>query len=83
MTITPLRDVVLIKTDKPKAQTATGLYIQEDWKTLPPTGTVIATGPDVQNVKPGDRVLFGRYGTVILEDDLRLCQESHIHAKTS
>lgn len=81
MTIDPTRDLVLIKADKPKEQTSSGLFIQEEWKSLPPTGEVVAVGPEVQDFKVGDRVLFARYATVILEDDLRLCPERHIHAK--
>lgn len=76
----PSRDVVLIDVDQPKTQTASGFYIQEEWKSLPPTGTVVAVGPDVKAVKPGHRVVFERYASVILPDDQRLCQESHIYA---
>ena len=78
--IAPLWDIVLIQADKPREKTASGLLLVEEWKTLPPTGTVLAIGPDVKTVKVGDRVMFGRYGSIILENDLRLCQERHIHA---
>lgn len=77
----PLRDIVLIQADKPKEKTASGLYIKEEWKTLPPTGTVVAIGHDVGQVSVGDRVVFERYGAIILENDQRLCKESHILAK--
>jgi chaperonin GroES len=76
----PKRDVVLILADKAEEKTASGLYIKEDWKTLPPTGTVEAVGPDVKDTKVGDRVVFERYGSVILKHDRRLCQEKHILA---
>lgn len=74
----PFRDIVLIKADKPRKQTKTGILVAEDWKTLPLTGEVLATGPQVNIVKPGDRVMFERYASIILENDERLCKASHI-----
>lgn len=76
----PKRDIVLIRADKPKEKTASGIFLVEQWKTLPQTGEVIAVGELVKNVDVGDRVLFERYASVILENDERLCQESHILA---
>lgn len=80
MNITPLRDLVLVKVDPPKEKTDSGLFIKEEWKSLPPTGEVVAIGPWVESVKPGDAIMFDRYASVILEDNMRLCLESHIHA---
>ena len=54
--------------------------MQEQWKTLPPFGTVLAIGPDVTKVKVGDRVVFERYSAVMLKGQERLCKESHILA---
>jgi chaperonin GroES len=76
----PTRDIVLIKADQAKEKTASGIFIVEEWKTLPQTGEVLAVGTDVKAVKVGDRVLFERYASVILENDERLCKESHILA---
>lgn len=80
MTINPLADLVLIKVDPVKKQTSSGLYVQQEWKSLPPTGAIQAIGPDVTKVKVGEKVLFDRYASIILEDDLRLAKESHCHA---
>ena len=78
----PLSDRVLVEVAPPKDKTASGLYIQEDWKTLPPLGTVKAIGPDVTTVEVGDKVIFERYASIIMEDkNMRMCQESHILAK--
>jgi co-chaperonin GroES (HSP10) len=74
----PLRDIILIRADKPKEKTASGLYVIEEWKTLPATGEVLAVGPLVIDVAVGDHVQFERYASVILENDERLCQESHV-----
>lgn len=76
----PLKDRVIIFAEKPKEQTASGLYVVEEWKTLPPVGVVEAIGPDVIEVKVGDKVLFERYASVILKDDRRMCKESHVLA---
>jgi co-chaperonin GroES (HSP10) len=74
----PLRDLILIKADKEQAETKSGILIVKDWVTLPLTGKVISVGTLVESVKPGDRVMFERYGSVILEDNERICKESHI-----
>lgn len=76
----PVGYLILIKADKQKTQTDSGIFIQEDWKSLPPTGTVLAIGDLVSSVKPGDRVMFERYGSVVVDDDDRLCREEHILA---
>ena len=74
----PLRDLILIKADKEQTETGSGILIVKDWVTLPLTGKVISVGTLVESVKPGDRVMFERYGSVILEDNERICKESHI-----
>jgi len=76
----PLNDLVLVEADKVESRTASGLYIKEDWKTLPPKGTVVAVGSKVTQVKEGDRVVFERYGSVVYEKQLRLCKENQIMA---
>ena len=75
-----LGDRVLIEADKPREKTDSGLLIAEDWKSLPPLGTVLEVGKEVKEVKKGDRVLFERYAAVILEGQQRMCKERHIHA---
>jgi chaperonin GroES len=74
----PLGDLVLVKADVAKTQTSSGLYIQEDWKTTPPTGVVLAVGEKVTLVKPGDKVVFDRYGAVAYDKDEKLCKENQI-----
>lgn len=77
----PLTDRVLIEVEGPREKSASGILIQEDWKTLPPIGVVKAVGPDAKLVKIGDKVVFERYASVIMEDkNMRLCQERHILA---
>ncbi len=78
MKIQPIRDVVLVKADKPKAQTESGILLDEEWKTLPLEGEVLAVGPDVHGVGVGDRIGFNRYASLVLENDERLCNERNI-----
>lgn len=78
MQLQPSRDIIHIKADTVPEKTASGFFIKEDWKTIPPTGTVLAVGPEVTQVKKGDRVVFERYASMILDGDDRLCKESHI-----
>lgn len=76
----PTKDIILIEADEPVTKTTSGLLIQEDWKTLPPIGTVLEIGPDVTLVKKGDRVVFERYGAIKLEKQHRFCKERHLLA---
>ena len=78
MKIQPTRDVVLIKADKPKGESESGILLAEEWKSLPLTGTVLAVGPDVTTTAPGDRVGFNRYASVTLEKDERLVSERQL-----
>lgn len=74
----PVRDLVLIQADSAKTQTESGILVQEEWKTLPLTGEILEVGPQVTQVKKGDKVTFNRYSSIILEKDQRLCKESQI-----
>lgn len=72
---------ILIEADEPVKQSASGILIQEDWETRPPYGTVLAVGPDVTEVKKGDRVVFERFGSIMMpEKNQRLCLEEHMLA---
>lgn len=74
----PVRDLVLIQADSAKTQTESGIFLHEDWKSLPLTGEILEVGPQVTQVKKGDRVAFNRYSSIILEDDQRICKETQI-----
>lgn len=78
--IKPLRNCVLIEAEEAPKQTASGLYMSESWKTLPPYGVVKAIGPDVKDVKVKDRVLFNRYAAMQLEEQDRLITEGDVLA---
>lgn len=73
MKIKPLADRVLIQPDTAEEKTAGGLYIPDSAKEKPLAGKVVAAGPGTEKVKmevkPGDKVLYGKYsGTEISVD---------------
>jgi len=70
MNIKPLNDRVLVLRIEEEEKTAGGLIIPDTAKEKPQQGKVIAVGPGKRNedgkrvpleVKPDDRVLFGKY----------------------
>ena len=88
--IRPLQDRVIVKRLDAEEQTAGGIIIPDTAKEKPQQGEVVAVGPgeadekgNVQplDVKPGDRVLFGKWsGTEVKIDgqDLLIMKESDI-----
>ncbi len=75
MKVRPLHDRVLVKRLEEDETTPGGIIIPDTAKEKPQKGEVVAVGPgktldngDIapMNVKPGDKVLFGKYaGTEI------------------
>src|SRR2546426_10422222 len=72
--LTPLNDRVIVKRIEEKETTRGGIIIPDTAKEKPMEGEIIAVGADKRekderiplDVKPGDRVLFGKYsGTEI------------------
>lgn len=69
MNIKPLNDRVLVKRTESEERSAGGIIIPDTAKEKPQEAKVIAVGPGkldkgeriAPSVKPGDRVLFGKY----------------------
>jgi len=90
MRLRPLRDGVLIRRVEPEAKTAGGIFIPDNIQEQPMQGDVVAVGPGARNkdgalipmdVKPGDRVLFGKWsGTEVKRDgdELMIMNEADI-----
>ena len=66
----PLHDRVLVRRIDAEEKTAGGIIIPDSAKEKPQEGEIIAAGPGARNeqgqlipidVKPGDRVLFGKW----------------------
>jgi len=78
MKVKPLQDRILIKRVEEETKTRGGIIIPDSAKEKPQEGLVVAVGPGkvTENgtrveceVKPGDRILFGKYsGTDIKVD---------------
>lgn len=71
--IKPRKNQVLLKQDEEaKKETESGLFIpstvEEEQKAI---GTVVAVGPDIKDIKKGDRVIYGAYAgeTLSLTED--------------
>ncbi len=91
MKIKPLGDRVLIKPLESQEEKIGSLYIPDSAKEKPQEGIVEAVGPGkteggkqvAPEVKPGDRVLYGKYaGTEIKQDgqEYLIVRESDILA---
>jgi chaperonin GroES len=90
MNFRPLHDRVLVRRIDAEEKTAGGIIIPDTAKEKPQEGEVIAAGPGGRNeqgqlvpldVKPGDRVLFGKWsGTEVKIDgkELLILKESDL-----
>jgi chaperonin GroES len=92
--ITPLHDRVLVRRLEEKETAKGGIIIPDTAKEKPQEGKVIAVGAGKiekgnrvpLDVKPGDRILFGKYGgnDITLEgEDYLILREEDILAKLS
>ena len=90
MSFRPLGDRVLVKRVEEESKTRGGIIIPDTAKEKPQEGEVLAVGPGARDdhgkrveldVKPGDRILFGKWsGTEVKVDgeDLIIMKESDI-----
>src|SRR5262249_49236042 len=90
--ITPLQDRVLVRRLEEKESVKSGIIIPDTAKEKPQEGEVIAVGSGRRekgkliplDVKPGDRVLFGKYGgndIKIDDEEYMILKEDEILAK--
>lgn len=66
MSIKPLADRVVAKKDAATSTTASGILLGEA-KEKQNTATIESVGPDVKNVKKGDRILYREYSATELK----------------
>jgi chaperonin GroES len=90
MKFRPLHDRVVVRRVEQEEKTAGGIIIPDTAKEKPQEGEIIAAGPGARgedgtlhplDVKPGDRVLFGKWsGTEVKVDgeELLIMKESDI-----
>lgn len=67
--IKPLADRVVAVRVEAAEKTASGLYLPDNAKEKPVIAEVKAAGPDVKNVKVGDKVIYKEYSTTELKLD--------------
>jgi chaperonin GroES len=73
----PLSDYVVAQADEAETKTASGLYLPEKSAEKPKTSRVIAVGPDVKQVKVGDRIVYKVYSTT----DVKVGKDEYILVK--
>jgi chaperonin GroES len=90
MKFRPLHDRVLVKRVEEESKTKGGIIIPDTAKEKPMQGEVLAVGPGARDekgelvpldVKPGDRILFGKWsGTEVKMDgeELLIMKESDV-----
>jgi chaperonin GroES len=92
--LTPLHDRVIVKRIEDKETVRGGIIIPDSAKEKPMEGEVIAVGSGRRekgeliplDVKPGDRVLFGKYGGTEIKlegEEFLILREEEILAKLS
>jgi chaperonin GroES len=92
--LTPLHDRVIVKRIEEKETVKGGIIIPDSAKEKPMEGEVIAVGSGKRekgeliplDVKPGDRVLFGKYGGTEIKldgEEFLILREEEILAKLS
>ena len=70
MNFKPLGDRLLVERVEEVNTTASGIIIPDNAKEKPSQGKVLAIGSDVEEVKEGDVVVFGKYsGTELALED--------------
>ena len=86
----PLHDRVLVRRVEADEKTSGGIIIPDTAKEKPMQGEVLAVGPGVRNedgdlialdVKPGDRILFGKWSGTEVKldgDELLIMKESDL-----
>ena len=77
MTLKPLQDRIVAKKEIPAEKTASGFFMPGDAKEKPSYATVESVGPDVKNIKKGDKIIFKEYSTT----DIKLGDAEYLIVK--
>ena len=73
----PLSDYVVAVGEDAATKTASGLYLPDKAQEKPKTAKVVAVGPNVKEVKTGDRIVYKSYSTT----DVKVGKEEFILVK--
>lgn len=66
--LTPTKGKIILLADSPEEQTASGIFIHNNVKVMPNTGTIKAVSND-SKFKIGQRVVFPRYSALQLKQN--------------
>jgi chaperonin GroES len=81
--IQPLADYVVAVAEEAESKTASGLYLPDNAKEKPKTSKIVAVGPEVKQVKVGDRIIYKSYSSTDVKvgrDEYMLVKEEDILA---
>ncbi|HSX36091.1 MAG TPA: co-chaperone GroES [Patescibacteria group bacterium] len=67
--IKPLGDYLVAEPEEAPTKTASGLYLPEKSAEKPKIATVVALGPNVRQLKVGDRIVYKSYSPTELKVD--------------
>ena len=67
MKINPLTSHVVAKLETPAKKTASGLLLPDTNKEQTAYATVESVGPEVKNIKKGDKIIYKEYSTTNVE----------------
>jgi chaperonin GroES len=73
----PLGEYVVAVGEEAETKTASGIYLPEKAAEKPKTAKVVAVGPDVKQVKKGDRIVYKSYSTT----DVKVGKDEYILVK--
>ena len=83
MVIKPLGARAFIVPDEPITQTKSGILLPDSAAGVATTGTVHVCGKDSEEIKPGDKVIYSKYGGTNAEIDeveYKIISEEQIYA---
>lgn len=79
----PLSDYVVAVSEEAETKTASGIYLPDNAQEKPKTAKVAAVGPNVKQVKAGDRIVYKSYSTTevkVGKDEYILVKEEDVLA---
>lgn len=81
--IQPLADYIVAQQEEAAAKTASGLYLPDAAQEKPKLANVLAVGKSVNEVKVGDKVIYGGYSTTEIKhggQTYLLIKEENVYA---
>lgn len=75
--LAPLSDYIVAVGEEAESKTKSGLYLPDNAKEKPKTAKVVAIGPDVKQLKVGNRIVYKSYSTT----DVKVGSDEYILVK--